>query len=526
MGPKLGHWSPFTFGIAVVLGTVMPSGTSAQEIGSLSAERSRLREITGDTALAPRAAVRALRLPGSILGTTLIPIPPTARLVWNSAIPYSLNDGSLWAGRGLNASISGGFTTERSVRSSVVRLAVAPRFFFSQNQPFQVLPGRIAGRSGWSSPFHAPPVSLDIPLRFGDREIEGFDLGNSALTLSRSHAEFGVTSADAWWGPGIRNALVMSNNAPGIPRVFARGNVSGARWGKLEGELFSGSLTKSRFFSEGEVDFRSLSGLRLQWTPGFDSTLTVGFARVVYAPISTGDSQTLTTLSRSFDALLRWDNNISQTQSTDQIGALFARWIFPEAGFEVYGEWARMDPPRNATELLVAPHYSGAWSFGFQWAQQKRSHSYLRLQSELSYLEQSTVYTDRPTVDFYSGRGSPHGYTQRGQVIGASIGPGASSQFIGLDWITPRWQAGIFVGRVRWDNDALYREPGATFLHHDVSLLSGLRGAWRSRFSDFSLELTTAGRYNYLFQNSFVAPPGGGTVDVSNLTLVLVATPR
>jgi hypothetical protein len=510
----------------MVLMAVVATG-NAQEIGSLAAERARLREITGDSTLAPVTQRKTLKLSRSLLGTSFTPIMPSVRVVSNSAIPYSLNDGALWAGRGVSASLSGGFETERVVRSANVFLTIAPTLYYSQNKPFQVIANRTPGRSGWASPFYGPPASLDLPMRFGDRALAGFDFGNSAIRIEASRITAGATTAAAWWGPGIRNALILSNNAAGIPRLFVRTTQPvRSAWGAFDAEMISGALTKSRFFSESEVDFRSVSGVRVAWTPPFDSTLTLGFSRVVYSPIEIGESQTLATLARSFDAIVNWNNRIASVQESDQIGALFARWVFPQAGFEVYGEWARMDLPRAATELLTAAHYSGAWTFGFQWAQKKRAASYLRLQSELSYLEQSTVFPDRLTVDFYSGRASPQGFTQRGQVIGAAIGPGSSSQFIGLDWIASKWQAGGFVGRIRWNNDALYREPGVTFLHHDVSLLSGMRGGWRNRFSDVHAELTVAGRYNYLFQNQIVAPPGGTTVDISNITLALAVTPR
>jgi hypothetical protein len=210
----------------------------------------------------------------------------------------------------------------------------------------------------------------------------------------------------------------------------------------------------------------------------------------------------------------------------DQIMSLFWRWIFPQAGFEVYGEWARMDNPKTATELLVAGHHTGGYTLGFQWAQPKRARDFLRLQTEITYLEQSTVFPDRPPPDFYSGRATEHGYTQRGQPVGAAIGPGGSSQFVALDWLAPRWQAGWFVGRVRWNNDALYRKPGANFFQHDVTMLTGFRGARRMRFTDLSAELTFGYRLNYLFQWGDHNPGGFRTVDVRNLTLALVASPR
>jgi hypothetical protein len=51
----------------------------------------------------------------------------------------------------------------------------------------------------------------------------------------------------------------------------------------------------------------------------------------------------------------------------------------------------------------------------------------------------------------------PRGFTSRGQPLGAAVGPGSQSQWAALDYVAPRWQAGLFAQRVRHQNDALYR---------------------------------------------------------------------
>ncbi len=524
---------------AALLVTLPGYPLAAQSVGSLAAERARLVETTGDSLQLPTAVdpaladLRIMRLPVlqriPVDDVPLYVVRPELRLIWNSALPYSLNDGPLWAGRGWSFSVNGGLALAQPYRRAILRVIVAPTLVYSQNQPFQVFPDTTPGRSAYANPFHNPSsqASLDLPHRFGDRHLLNFDLGRSGFAVEWPAVTIGATAAPQWWGPGIRNAIVMSNNAPGVPRWFVKTTrpiVS--RLGQLDAQIISGTLTQSLFFSPNEAENRTLSGVLLQLRPAFDTTLTFGFTRVVYAPIGPDASPSAATLSRSFDALFRWENlaGVGQ-QLSDQIGSVFARWIFPPSGFEVYGEWARMDLPRNATELLTAAHHTGGWTFGFQWAQEKRAGRYLRLQSELTYLEQSRVFPDRPSPDFYSGQGSPHGYTQRGQIVGAAIGPGASSQWIAMDWIAPEWQAGGFVGRIRWDNDALYRTPVPTFWDHDVSMLAGLRGGWRAALTDVTAELTLQKRYNYLFQNG-IARPQGRTVDVNNVTLALVMTPR
>lgn len=523
--------------VCIVLCLSAPRWTYAQIPGTLASERLRLAEITADSALAgfpgsPQPATFPIRprFPRGLIGTVGI-LSPQIAVTWNSAIPYSMNDGAMWAGRGKSVKVSAGARAEWQTRYGRLRLDVAPQLLYSQNLPFQTIHDSVPGRSAYANPFHGPSVdaSLDLPLRFGDRHLLRIDGGRSAIRFDFTRLSLGATTAEEWWGPGIRNALILSNNAAGIPRFFARtSRPLRSRFGSVEAELISGTLTKSAFFSDQASDYRTVSGLRVEIHPAFDSTLTFGFARVVYAPIGPFASPFTLTLARSFDALFRWERIDAVGQRSDQIASLFARWVFPVVGLEVYGEWARMGIPASFTELLTAPGYTGGWTAGFQWAQRKRNHAYLRLQSELNYLEQSRVFPGRPTPDFYSGRASPQGYTQRGQIVGAAIGPGASSQWIALDWILPRWQAGTYVGRIRWENDAMYRQMVPTLFMHDVSVLGGLRGAWRGALTDVSVDLTYAYRYNYLFQNGFASPGRYPfrTVDVRNVTLSLAVTPR
>ncbi|HMC56740.1 MAG TPA: capsule assembly Wzi family protein, partial [Gemmatimonadaceae bacterium] len=489
------------------LALALPRVTTGQLPGSLAADRARLAQLAGGGARAEslliiRDSARMLfRQRSAPRGTAWSVVAPETRVTWNSAIPYSLNDGPLWAGRGWNMSVTGGVAVLQRYHGMNLRAVFAPAVFLSQNRPFQIFPNTVPGRSAFANPQHGPDASLDWPLRFGDEHLLGFDLGRSAATAEWSRVSAGVSSEQEWWGPGIRSALVMSNNAGGIPRLFVRTTRPlHSRIGAVDAELFAGALTQSRFFDATASENRSISGLRVELRPSFDTSLTIGFTRVVYAPVGPDASPFTATLARALDALTRWENLATiGHQRSDQIGSVYVRSLIPSAGMEIYGEWARMALPESVGELFSAPGYSGAWTFGTQWLQPRRVRSFLRLQAELSYLEQSLVFRDRATPDFYVGYGSPQGYTQRGQIIGAATGPGSSSQWFAGDWITRRWQAGAFVGRTRWDNDALYRRV-ATFFDHDVSLFGGIRGAWRATLTDISAELTVARRFNYLFQ--------------------------
>ncbi|HET8712400.1 MAG TPA: hypothetical protein VFM23_01820, partial [Gemmatimonadales bacterium] len=236
---------------------------------------------------------------------------------------------------------------------------------------------------------------------------------------------------------------------------FRRGNFS-ARW-------FLGGLFESPYFDTSAAnDRRAISAAQVTWsTP----TLTLGAARAVYAPLGAWSNIG----SHAFDIARGGPGR-------DQLFSLFGRWRFPADGFAVHGEWARYRLPGSLRELLVSPNHTQGYTLGLEW-----ERGAVHTEAELTYLQKSPAYRNLPEQTWYAGGAAPQGYTQRGQAIGASIGPGASSQWVAGDYVSGRWRAGLFAGRIRWDDDALFMLADSTEprLRHDVSLFVGVRGQWR-----------------------------------------------
>jgi hypothetical protein len=506
-----------------------PIAVPAQQPAPIAADRARLAEIVG----APGAfGTRETRRDSTLRhGPEIDVLPPSIRSTWNSDIPFSLGDGALWEGRGHNLAASGGVRARQLWGTLSVSVVVAPLLTYSQNRPYQIRPDSFSGRSAFASRFHNPPSSADLPVRFGDRSLARIDPGASGVAVEYRAVRAGFTAATDIWGPGLRNQLVMSGNAAGIPRLFVESaRPLSTRLGTIASTLFAGALTESGFFDvDVGNDLRSISGWVLELTPAFDSSLTLGFERVVYRPIGRYAGPVGAILKHALDAPLHWEfPRDSVIPRADQITGIYARWISKEAGFEVFTELARSELPTSPHDFATGFHHSLGYTVGFQWAQPRRADAFLRLQAEFTDLEQSRVFVRGPAGDFYSGQATEHGYTQRGQVIGAAIGPGASSQWLAVDQIAPSWQLGAFVGRIRWENDAMYRETFPQLFGHDVTVYGGLRGARRTRWTDVSVDATFGYRFNYLFQNGIPQPGGFGfrTVDVRNVTLTVGIAPR
>jgi hypothetical protein len=448
-------------------------------------------------------------------------VSPEIRAVQNSGLPYSLNQGSLWAGRGMSSELTAGMF----VFHGPFRLIVAPTAVAEENKPFQVIPYPqqiVPGRSPWANPFHPLPESIDLPLRFGDRPRQHVDLGQSSLTVDVPVVSFGLATENLWWGPGIQNAILLSNNAPGFPHAFVQMRPLDTPYGTFDAQWILGQLRESEFFDRDTTnDTRALNGLAFTWTAPFDTGLTLGAARLVMSAQDRGHS----VIPNALDVFrhVGQPNTDSSARGLnarrDQIFSLFGRWIFEPAAFEAYIEYAHFEEPISFRDLLEYPGHSEAYTLGFQWARPLLPLATFRLQAEASYLEPDPSLRLRPVAETYTSRAVPQGFTNRGETLGAAIGPGASSQWLGADVFAPRWRFGVYLNRIRWDNAVLFESIVPEFRRQDVTLAAGLRGSFSWNGVNLAVDLSHAARFDYLFQAYVLSPTRTGGIDLLNNTL-------
>jgi len=453
---------------------------------------------------------------------TIHPIAPDLRTTWNSDIPSTFNDGALWAGRGLSTRLRTGVV----VRLKKLSLVLAPEILTHQNRDFQTIPfgtERDPTRSRWAHPFHPLPESIDQPHRFGDAPFTRVVPGQSSLTIDLGGIAFGAATENAWWGPGLKNGILLSNQGAGVPRLFLETRRPlRTRLGDFEASWMLGRLNESDFFDDDpHNDHRSLSAFAVTFQPAFDRGLTLGAARAVFAPLGAGEA--LLGAGVDFLRSVGRPNSTEEpgTSSPDQITTFFARWVFH--GVEAYGEWARFEQPESVGDFLQFPQHSQGYTYGLQWAETKTDGAWLSLQAELTNLEPSSTWRHRYVYSSYSSRVVPQGYTHEGQPLGASIGAGSSSQWLAVDRHDQGWTAGVFAGRIRWDAAAHFTDVVPSPKREDVSLYWGLRGGINQSGWHLGIELSQEMRLNYLFQ-TFMSDPVTGRaegVDIANTGLIL-----
>jgi hypothetical protein len=464
---------------------------------------------------------------------------PRVHVISNSNIPFSMNDGPMWAGRGVSSAAMLGL----ELRLSALRLVVLPEFIAEENRywpirdtvrffPPDTPPERSGG--GYVFPWYAGPYSVDLPLRFGNEGSTRLDPGQSSLTVGAGPVEVGMASENQWWGPGIRNALVLSNNAPGFPHLFIRSaRPWESRLGAVELRWLVGGLRESEFFDTTSTnDLRSLSAFAVTFTPRRWSNLTVGMSRSMMG-----------TASGWGDVWVRWFEAFHPTRGVwsnvpndstlasggrEQISTLFARWVAPSSGFEAYAEWGRTELPRGVRDFLEHPNHTQGYTLGLQWKRGSLSDGAFRLQSEITMIEQSATFRNRPIGSWYTSRRVIQGYTNKGQSLGAAIGPGASSQWIAGDYLKPGWSLGAYFGRIRWHEDvrSVYGWPAyLAYCNHDVTVLGGVRGGARGRWGSVYADATTSQRLNAFFQVQSGCPQPESRIDVRNGTLSVTFAP-
>jgi hypothetical protein len=453
---------------------------------------------------------------------------PQLTFVNNTRLPFGQNDGALWAGRGANLRALAGFTAT----AGPVRLVVIPELAYSANNRLPIDPSDPrffksvpANMSHFASPWNVIPYSIDMPYRFGDQAINKIYPGQSSLTFTGGPVEVGAATENEWWGPAVRNPIVMGDNAAGFPHVFLRtSRPLNTVLGRIDARWIVGGVHESDFFDNSSTDdVRSLSAFGLAWKPSAASGVTLGFTRSVFS-VTTGYGDVA---GHFFDVFKNTGhpNARALTDSTmipgsDQLFSLFARWALPAYGLESYVEWGRAEFPLSVSDFLQQPNHTRGYTTGVQWVRPTGADSHFRVQGEISNVEQSTTFRFRPIGSFYTSRSVIQGYTNEGQLIGAGIGPGSSGEWLAGDYFKGGWQLGLTAGRTRFNNDAFFLLPYelsyANACGHDVTFYPGVRAGYSNAYFRLRVDYSRMMRYNAFFQNKVSCGRGGDGADRSN----------
>jgi hypothetical protein len=208
-------------------------------------------------------------------------------------------------------------------------------------------------------------------------------------------------------------------------------------WGRLEQSEFSPTPADSIV--------RLATGLVAVFTPRGLDGLEVGGARFFHS--SWGDGPTAGDVLQPLEGLLKESLTNADRAAVNQLASVFARWVLPAAGFEVYGEYAREDHAFDVRDLTLEPDHNAGWMLGFRkvWT---RGDDLVSLRAEALDARPSHLDAHRGQTNFYTHSQGRQGHTHRGQVLGSPAALAGAGSVVALDRYHPggRWT-------LRWDRE-------------------------------------------------------------------------
>jgi len=436
-------------------------------------------------------------------------LPFTWQQQFNTHHPYSLDDGAMIPAKGYQTLISGGFYAQYGPLSIQLR----PEYVFAENQSFQGFYKQQsdavwAGYYGWQN-------YIDTPEKFGNGNYQKLSWGQSSVRLIVGSVSLGISNENLWWGPGVRNSLVMSNCAPGF-RHLTLNTVKPIRTpiGSFEGQLICGRLEDSGFtppdtsrtyngsklYVPKRTDWRYINGVVLSYQPKWVPGLFLGVTRtfiVYYKDMGNKITDYLPVIT-PLDKKANYAEHESPYPN-DERASFFIRWLWIKTHTELYVEFFREDHAYNLRDFIVDPDHTHAYLFGIRKLIPLKAYKnqFIQINFEITQLEQTITNPEREEYYVYCHfAGVPHGYTNQGQLLGAGIGPGSNMQSLSISWVKGLKTVGVEIERIVQNNDfhnAVIKDPRAIW----VDLGTSVFGEWNYKNLLFSAKAELIKSLNY-----------------------------
>ncbi|MFI5451835.1 capsule assembly Wzi family protein [Pedobacter sp. UC225_61] len=440
-------------------------------------------------------------------GAALYALPVVWQQQYNTHHPYGWNDGAMVPAKGYQTLVSAGFYAKLGPLS----IQLKPEFVFAQNKDFVEI--------SEPAPFKPNVIgsmynNIDLPEKFGNGTYSKFNWGQSSIRLNVGPMSLGLSNENLWWGPGVRNSLLMSNNASGFKHLTLNTTRPvNTPIGSFEVQLISGKLEKSGYPGSQYItskakpdDWRYLSGLAFVFNPKWVPGLYLGFDRsyALYSKdLGTGFFDYFPVFSAlekvAYDDPNNPNYDFEDAKNRDQYFSLFARWVMPESHAEVYAQYGKTDHNKNLRDILLEPESSRAYILGFRkLVPLAKSDEYIQVGLEVTQMEKSATKEIRTGGIWYTHSQVLDGYTNRGQVLGAGIGPGSNLQSLDINWVKGLKKIGLQLERLVNNNDWLYR-AAPSIRRHWVDLSATGKFDWTYKNFIFNSQLTYIRSLNYQY---------------------------
>ncbi|MFC1224258.1 capsule assembly Wzi family protein [Pedobacter sp. BG31] len=429
---------------------------------------------------------KILSTPNNIFALYVLPVTWQQQI--NTDHPYGWNDGSMVQARGYQTQVSAGFFAKLGPLS----IQLKPEYVYAQNKAFTELYQADNGPD-FLKKYAQMANWIDNPDRFGTGTYSKLTWGQSNVRLTFDPVSIGLSNENLWWGPGVRNSLLMSNTASGFKHLTLNTTRPvNTPIGSFETQIIAGRLESSKIIPNNPLfvskpdDWRYLSGMVFTYQPKWIPNLFLGFDRsfIVYRKDmgnSFGDYFPLFAPVEKVSVIN--GSNDEDNRKRDQYASFFARWVMPESHSEVYLQYGRNDHPYNLRDALQEPEHSRAYIAGFRkLIPLRKDDEFVQVGIELTQLEGARTGVGREQPTWYVHHQVKDGYTNMGQVLGAGIGPGSNLQSLDVSWVKGMKRIGLQIERLVNNNDLYY-----------AAITTDNRRKW--------IDLSFSGKFDWTYKN-------------------------
>jgi hypothetical protein len=435
-------------------------------------------------------------------------LPLTWQQQFNSDHPYGWNDGSMIPAKGYQTMVSGGFY----LKFGPLSIQLRPELVYASNLDFNSF--NKVHSSGDINTYNAY-YTIDLPERYGNGPFKKVFLGQSNIKLTFGPVSAGLSNENIWWGPGIQNALILSNNAPGFKHITLN-TVRPIKTyiGDFEGQIIAAYLNSSGYsllpnssylVTQTKSNTRYFTGFNINYHPKWVTGFTLGLTRTFdaylkdikgfsgYVPFFTPYSKQATVGGI--------DGGIGDPFPRDQYTSFYARWLFVKAQAEVYFEYGLNDNSYNLNDFLGSPDHSRAYIFGLRKMVplNGRTDQHILVSGEITQLSQSVDRLVRGAGTWYAHYQIAEGHTNEGQVLGAGTGPGGNLQSTSISWVSGLKTIGISLER--YEHGVDFQEAYFPNINGNsrkwVDFGFALQGEWNYKNLLFNAKLQEIKSLNY-----------------------------
>jgi hypothetical protein len=358
----------------------------------------------------------------------------------NSLLPVSYNDGNMFPSRGWQERYSVG----ANIHIGILDINFQPEKLSLENKRQELFLGDMGNY--WAKYYQIAANYTSHFRSFGNERIDTTTFGQTRVGISTKKIALGVSNQNLWWGPGSRNSLLMTNNAAGFKHLYINTNEPiKTSAGTFEFNAIVGTIDTTRYVDPDDslmrticpgcmvdknINSRTIKAITVIWQPKWIPNFYLGYA--YSKQYYDNDSTSLQKNTTFFPG----------DRKSTTIGSLYFRFLMPKDHLEFYGEIGQQNETpwlwnffkkSNATAFIIGSR---------KLFPIKSNKSYIELELEFAQLQLMNprlVFTPGDAVhsgpqvnSWYTSNIIRQGYTNNGQLLGASIGPGSNSQTFGV----------------------------------------------------------------------------------------------